>query len=1512
MMAGRFRTACAVRLLPLLLLLLTLSAVVQAQYNTITRPITPQSPSLDTPVPAAPPSPIWWTVTPSTTTAYGSLLVGNTRDRAFTVSNVGAFTTISGTVNVASPFSVVSGGSYTLAPGQSTTTTIRYSPTSATNHAAYVTFTSFGYQTRQVTGSAYTDPTPSTGTIVGQVTRSDTGEALNGIGITVAGPNGDIFGGSIPGTMSVFIGGQSGRYSITGLPPNAHYQVLATPGGQQYNITNLYDVAVVAGQTTTLNITMTPASSSPPALPTPVVLVRGLEPSPFMTWDNGDYWDNMSGALLDQGFFEIWNCNKPEAGILDGTGHVIDGTKHIAYNAYMLWSYLQDKALQYKQQYGDYPAQVNIIAHSMGGLITRQALLNMDHFYFRDLAAGKRFSVKVGKVIMLGTPNAGTPLADIDFWPISDAVHDLTTTFISGNNGANNGFNASYFWPSGVSLCLYAGTGGAYSGNPLLKEGAFVLALGNGGDRAPWGVSDGAVPRPSVRGTEYLFGSSAYVNYFSASPVEDVTDLDITISLDHDSLKTDPATLDWVIAILKATSSSAAAQSAKFRPALQSGALAATSTNLLPMQPIEQISSLLSSGQVNSAAVISDAATTLSLQLLAHATDVVLRAQDPSGTVINSTTPASNSNVQYSAMIGGTNLMLITYTISNPATGVWHAVTDGSSMTETQASCLLRVFGDSTVSLLPQTILPSSLGQEVVVACALADLCTNPAMPVVNAAITATIQLPDGSTNNLTLFDDGWHNDGAPNDGVYAVVLTNVQQAGTYSIAYRATGTNGQGQALQRVATGGFSVSSGHGSLLGDPVYENLDTDGDGIADFLGVKCWVNPTVAGNYILAGDLVDASGTNRFSQSAAFGADGSGPTMATLIFDLAEIRTAGASGALHIENLQLFEVTSSGTAWLDAYRGSSEFQLNEAIVTVLANPTNAGAVTGNGTFIVGSNILISAAASNGWLFTSWNDGATNNPYAITVPPTNITYTANFTVDISQYNYTTNNGTITITGYTGSGGAVTIPDTINGLPVTSIGDYAFQSNTNLISVIIGTNVTSIGQEAFGFCTALTNVMIGTNVTSIGNYAFYGCAGLTGVNFPPSVTNIGVMSFYGCTGLTSVIIGNGVTSIGDNAFSQCFGLTDVTIPASVTSIGWMPFQDCPNLAHFSVADSNSVYSSLDGVLFDKGRQTLITCPGGKAGDYAVPGSVIGIGAVAFAYCTSLTGVTIPGSVSSIGYAAFVNCTGLTTITVDADNAAYSSLDGVLFDKGWQTLIACPGGKAGDYAVPGSVISIGWQAFDGCTSLTGVTIPGSVTSIADWAFDGCTGLTNLTIGNGVTSIGNSAFDWCTGLTSVTIGNGVTNIGDRAFAQCTSLTGVTIPASVTSIGDSAFAYCYILTAVYFQGNAPSGGSDSSVFAGDNNATVYFLPGTTGWGSTFGGRPAVLWNPQAQNVGVALNQFGFTITGSSNLVIMVEACTDLANPDWSPVGTNTLTGGASYFSDPEWTNYPCRFYRLRSP
>jgi hypothetical protein len=177
-------------------------------------------------------------------------------------------------------------------------------------------------------------------------------------------------------------------------------------------------------------------------------------------------------------------------------------------------------------------------------------------------------------------------------------------------------------------------------------------------------------------------------------------------------------------------------------------------------------------------------------------------------------------------------------------------------------------------------------------------------------------------------------------------------------------------------------------------------------------------------------------------------------------------------------------------------------------------------------------------------------------------------------------------------------------------------------------------------------------------------------------------------------------------------------------------------------------------------------------------------------------------------------------------------------------------------------------------------------------------------------------------LTSLTIGSSVTSIGELAFYSCSSLINVTIPKSVSSIGYEAFYDCYGLTGVYFQGNAPSLSLGSQVFGNDNvtsvNATVYYLSGTTGWPgfATISGKTPVLWNPQVQtsyaSFGVRANQFGFTVTGTANIPIVVEACTNLGSTRWTTLQNCTITNGFIYFSDPTWTNYSARLYRIRSP
>jgi hypothetical protein len=183
-------------------------------------------------------------------------------------------------------------------------------------------------------------------------------------------------------------------------------------------------------------------------------------------------------------------------------------------------------------------------------------------------------------------------------------------------------------------------------------------------------------------------------------------------------------------------------------------------------------------------------------------------------------------------------------------------------------------------------------------------------------------------------------------------------------------------------------------------------------------------------------------------------------------------------------------------------------------------------------------------------------------------------------------------------------------------------------------------------------------------------------------------------------------------------------------------------------------------------------------------------------------------------------------------------------------------------------------------------------------------------------------FSECTSLTSGIIPNSATNIGEWAFAYCSNLTSVTIPNRVASIGQLAFFYCTSLTNVYFQGNAPTvdgaaGGADTTVFAGETGK-VYYMPGTTGWTNTFGGWPTAQWfrpTPAILGVGNGLgvqgNRFNFTVSWATNTSVIIQACTNLANPVWTPIATNALSGGVVNFSDFTWTNAPGRFYRVSS-
>lgn len=504
-----------------------------------------------------------------------------------------------------------------------------------------------------------------------------------------------------------------------------------------------------------------------------------------------------------------------------------------------------------------------------------------------------------------------------------------------------------------------------------------------------------------------------------------------------------------------------------------------------------------------------------------------------------------------------------------------------------------------------------------------------------------------------------------------------------------------------------------------------------------------------------------------------------------------------------------------------------------------------------------------------------------------------------------------------------------------VLNIDQMAFSLCESLTDVVIPQSVTNIAKLAFSDCTNLINLTLSNGVVTIGDWAFYNCPELTNIVIPSSVTTLGAQAFAECTGLKKTVIGNGINGLGSEAFAYCPQLasiyfegnapvstptnlfrntTHVTVYYRAGTTGWSnTFAGQPTALWIEQAPATDFTYGITN------SAVTITKYTGPGGNVIIPDMIEGkpvtsIGYAAFQSCVTLTNITIPNSVTLIGIAAFSGCTGLL-----------------------------------DIFIPNSVTIIEDDAFLSCTGLTDIAVPNSVTSLGHYVFDTCTSLTNATIGSGVASIGMKPFHSCPNLETIKVDalnpsyssidgvlfdkyqtvlilcpsrksgdyivpNSVTKTIDKAFNNCIDLKSVAFPSSFTNLGAFAFTGCTSLEKVYFEGNLPS--YYYTEFDAFNQVTVYYRAGTTGWTSTFAGQKTVMWNPQAlisdAAFGVHTNQYGFNISGTAGVTVVVEACTNLSNPTWLPVATNTFTSASSYFSDPQWTNYPSRFYRFTMP
>ncbi len=417
----------------------------------------------------------------------------------------------------------------------------------------------------------------------------------------------------------------------------------------------------------------------------------------------------------------------------------------------------------------------------------------------------------------------------------------------------------------------------------------------------------------------------------------------------------------------------------------------------------------------------------------------------------------------------------------------------------------------------------------------------------------------------------------------------------------------------------------------------------------------------------------------------------------------------------------------------------------------------------------------------------------------------------------------GTAEITGYDYledlGGGSLTVPSTLGGRRVTSIGANALKYCMKT-SVTVPEGVTRIGSYAFSYTgierislpSTLQELGIGVfqrstelqeiaaasgnryfssedgvlfnkaktvlyacpggktgvyqapaGVVAVEPRAFCGCESLTEIILPDSVNSIGEWAFAYCGNMEEFLIPAGVLEIGSNTFIDCDSLQTISIPAGVTSIDNMAFRQCANLEEILVDEASISFSSADGVLFSKDQDILYAYPTGKNdASYEVPVTVQYIVSSAFQNCTALTEVTLPDGLLDIGLFAFDGCTGLQEIEIP-ENAVLNT-----------------------------------SAFENCDSLTSVTL---YTSPDSFAFAYCDSLKEVNLRDGIEEIGAYAFSGCAALETINIPATVQEIGRQAFANCTSLSEMVIPSSVTEIGTNVFSGCGDLTIYGFSGSA---------------------------------------------------------------------------------------------------------------
>ncbi|MBR2876724.1 MAG: leucine-rich repeat protein [Clostridia bacterium] len=383
----------------------------------------------------------------------------------------------------------------------------------------------------------------------------------------------------------------------------------------------------------------------------------------------------------------------------------------------------------------------------------------------------------------------------------------------------------------------------------------------------------------------------------------------------------------------------------------------------------------------------------------------------------------------------------------------------------------------------------------------------------------------------------------------------------------------------------------------------------------------------------------------------------------------------------------------------------------------------------------------------------------------------------------------------------GALNIPATYNGKPVTEIGNYAFENCTSLASVTIPDTITTIGAVAFCKCSSLSSITIPKNVTTIGDYAFLGCAELSsitvddnnnyysnsedGVLFDKNKENL--ICYPAGKTETGYTVPKSVITIGEGAFMDCIALTSVTIGEDVEIIGIEAFYGCTALETVTILNSETVIKT--NVFYECNALTTVNAPcDWDENKYAFDEGVLKIAEhVTTSPATCISKAKCSGCGEYGDFADHTYKNGKCTFANCNNACAHETItDGVC--------VTCGGKYCGADKTKDKVV---WFYEEATTTLT-ITGKGAMadydSSDMPWN-DYKSRITDIVIGNGVTAIGTYAFTGYENLEFVILPDGLKAIGDNAFKGCSSLSSLAIPHTVTTIGSSAFYNCAYITLI---------------------------------------------------------------------------------------------------------------------